>query len=303
MISTLQDFEDGTTFELFVLEKICPAIEKRSNEVLDLRSEDEVHKHSSVVDCADEAVNGLKATLTPLLFGAAWKVLDLLLEYAFDRAGIKPRQHPKPGRPPTWKIDEKQKYAQEARGDISVLGCSPGVWTALLLTYAGTVEHRHCLVHRTAKVSEESGVLEGVDRNDLPLKPLTREEQVALAKISGLVARGVLSGRIEQRSEENLKYYLNVLGAHSGFSQFAVGKVSPPIEIKLLLTQEDGIYFFNLSGVLERVRKIFPTANCFNLNIDVPDGSGRHLFALAENCPSGKWAIDLDALPPWLELR
>lgn len=176
------------------------------------------------------------------------------------------------------------------------------MWAALLRTYAGTVEHRHCLVHRTARVNEESGVLEGVDRNDLPLKPLTREEQVALAKLSGLVARGALNGGIAQRSEEHLKYYLNTLCAHSGSARFTVGDAAAPVEIRLALAQEGGKFFLNMNGVLEKAKARF-SAKHFDLNIDVPDGSGRHLFALAENCPSGKMAIDLDALPSWLELR
>jgi hypothetical protein len=213
-----------------------------------------------------------------------------------NRAGLSPARR-------DWAIAEKQQHALSASGDLSVLGCSNAVWAAILRVYAGTVEHRHCLVHRTAKVDATSGTLEGVDRNNQPLKPLTREEQAALAKASGLIARSVVAGGMDRRSEDHLKYYLDLLRNHSGSSAFGVGGVNAPVDIKLALAQEDGCFVLDMNGVLERARKTFQTVAHFNLLMDVPDGSGRHLFAQAESCPPGKSTIDLNALPPWLEYR
>jgi hypothetical protein len=214
------------------------------------------------------AVDRLKDKLAPLLFGAAWKVLDLLLEFALNRAGFSPARR-------DWAIAEKQQHASAGHGDPSVLGCSKPLWTALLSIYDATVEHRHCLVHRTAKVDATSGTLEGIDRNKQPLKPLSREEQVALAKVAGLVARAVVQGGIDRRSEDHLKYYLDLLRAHSGLAAFGVGGVSAPVDILLALLQENGRLILDMNGVLERARRTFPTVAHFNLLVDVPDGSGR----------------------------
>lgn len=298
MISTPQEFEEGTAFELYVLETMRPAIEQHGHTNIDLRaSKTNVAVGITLTEnLSAGAVDQLKDTLAPLLFGAAWKVLDLLLEFALNRAGLRSAHR-------DWSIADKQQHALEARGDPRVLGCSHPVWATLLQVYARTVEHRHCLVHRTAKVNSTSGVLEGVDRNNQPLKPLTRDEQVALAQVSGLVARGVVGGGIPRRSEDHLKHYLNRLGVHTGLPAFEVGGVSAPVEIKLALVQEDGQFFLDMSAILERVHKTFPTVAHFDLTIDVPDGSGRHLFAQAEACPSGKSLVDLDALPSWLEYR
>lgn len=297
MITTPQEFEDATTFELYLLENLYPAIGQQDSTYIDLRKNSVASVNISITEslCAD-AVDSLKEKLAPLLFGAAWKVLDLLLELALNRADIRPIRH-------DWTIAEKQQHALSTRSIPSVLMCSQEVWAALLRVYAGTVEHRNCLVHRTANVNATSGTLECVGKNNRPLKPLTRAEQVSLAKISGLVARAVVAARIGQRTEEHLKYYLDLLHEHSGLPKFGANEALEPVEIKLSLAQEDGAFFLDMDGVVERARKTFPTIIHFNLMIDVPGDSCRHLVAQAEDCPPGKTPVDLNAPPSWLKYR
>jgi hypothetical protein len=298
MITTSQEFEESTAFELYVLETVRPAIEQHGEASIDLRGGKTIAPVSININesLSAGAVDRLKDELAPLLFGAAWKVLDLLLEFALNRAGLSPA-----GLDLT--IADKRRHALNASGDLSVLGCSNQVWAGVLLVYATTVEHRHCLVHRTAKVDATSGTLEGIDRNRQPLKPLTRDEQVTLAKASGLIARGVVGGGLDQRSEDHLKYYLDLLRAHSGLAAFGVGGASAPVDIMLTLVHENGRVILDMNDVLERARKTFQTVSYFNLLIDVPDGSGRRLFAQAEACPPGQTTIDLNALPAWLAFR
>jgi hypothetical protein len=152
-------------------------------------------------------------------------------------------------------------------------------------------------------VDATSGTLEGVDRNQQRLKPLSRDQQVALAKVAGLVARGVVEGGIDRRSEDHLKYQLDQLAVHSGMPAFGVGGTSAPVDILLTSVQKNGIFILDMNGVMEQARKTFSTVAHFNILIDVPDGSGRRLFAYAENCPPGKSTIDLKTLPPWLQYR
>ncbi len=298
MITTLQEFEESTAFELYVLETVRPAIEQHDGACIDLRGGKTVAEVSVIFNDSlyAEAVDSLKDKLAPLLFGAAWKVLDLLLEFALTSATLAPARH-------DWSIAEKQQHAQSASGDKGVLGCSQQVWTAVLSVYAATVEHRHCLIHRTAKVDATSGTLEGVDRGNQPLKPLTRDEQVALAKASGLIARRVVAGGLDRRAEDHLKYYLDLLGAHSGLPRFGISGINAPVDILLTLMNDGGRLILDMSGVVERAREVFQTVAHFNLLIDVPDGSGRRLFAQAEACPPGQTTINLNALPAWLELR
>jgi hypothetical protein len=63
------------------------------------------------------------------MFGAAWKVVDLLLEFALNRAGLAPGRN-------DWSIAEKQQHALSGRGDRAVLRCSQPAWETLLRVYA-----------------------------------------------------------------------------------------------------------------------------------------------------------------------
>ncbi|WP_156919349.1 hypothetical protein [Azovibrio restrictus] len=296
MITTPQEFEDSTAFELYVLEKVRPPLEQHGVDSIDLRDEEKTAVSSSIcVSVCASAVEQLKDELTPLLFGAAWKVIDLLLEFALNNRGLSPKSQ-------DWKITEKQNHARNGAGNRCVLGCSPPVWDALLQVYAATVEHRHCLVHRTASI-DAAGTLNGVDRNQQPLTPLSRKEQIAFAKAANLVARAVIAGGITLRSEDHLKFQLDQLTNHSRVIAFGVGEPNAPVEILLSLTNENGQIVLDMSGILERAKKTMPMVHHFDVLMDVPDGSGRRLFAYAENCPEGRSVIDLAALLPWLEYR
>lgn len=298
MILNRQDFEEGTAFELYVLETVRPAIERHGGASIDLRGSATVAAVTVSISesISGQALDGLKDQLSPLLFGAAWKVFDLLLEYALNAASLPPARH-------DWSIAEKQRHALNGQGDRAVLGCSQGVWQALLSVYTNTVEHRHCLVHRTAKVDPATGTLDGADRDHNPLRSLTRDEQVALAKAAALAARGVLSDGIDKRSEDHLKYQLDQLISHTGAQAFGVGGPNAPVDIYLALSQENGVYVLDITGVLERARGTFATVAHFNILVDVPDGTARKLFGYAETCPPGRSTIDLVALPPWLTYR
>lgn len=147
---------------------------------------------------------------------------------------------------------------------------------------------------------EHSG---GVDRNNQPLKPLTRDEQIAFAKVASLAARAAGKGGIDRRIEDYLKYHLDQLAKHSSMPPFGVGGASAPANILLSLTNENGAFVLDMTGVLNKASITFPTVAHFDLWIDVPDGSGCRLFAKGEDCPQGKSTIDLKALPQWLEFR
>lgn len=298
MITTAKEFVESTAFELYVIETVRPAIEQHGGASIDLRGSKTVAAVSMVVrdSLLSASIDSLNDKLAPLIFGAAWKVIDLLLEFALNRGSLSPARR-------DWTIAEKQQHALNGSGDTTVLGCPRTVWETLLRIYAATVEHRHCLVHRTAAVDATSGALGGVDRNNHRLKPLTRDEQIAFAKVASLAARAASKGGIDRRFEDHLKYHLDQLAKHSSMPTFGVGGASAPVDILLSLTSKNGAFVLDMTGVLEQARKTFTTVAHFDLLIDVPDGSGRRLFAKAEDCPQGKSTIDLKTLPQWLEFR
>ena len=88
MIQTVEDFEEATFFERLALDRARPVLGDESTDEIDLRSPDQnggivmhVRLHCSV---SGDAVNSMAVALTPLLFGAARKILDLFVELALN---------------------------------------------------------------------------------------------------------------------------------------------------------------------------------------------------------------------------
>ena len=109
MITTQSDFEDETAWERTVLILAVPLMPlTASGDVLDLRTGSIATTLSSLAlssTVGSAAVEELRNSLLPLLFGAAWKIMDLGLELAFALAGLAPQN----GR--RWKINEKLQHA------------------------------------------------------------------------------------------------------------------------------------------------------------------------------------------------
>jgi hypothetical protein len=100
MITTQNEFENETAWERTVLALAIPVMPlTASGTSLDLRTSNISIELTSTVGSG--AVEELRNSLLPLLFGAAWKITDLALELAFALAGLAPQN----GR--RWRIDEK----------------------------------------------------------------------------------------------------------------------------------------------------------------------------------------------------
>lgn len=298
-LTTVTNYADAIAFELYALESNRASPARLESTSIDMRSGSGASVQASIClheNLSQTHVDQVYYKLAPLMFGAAWKVLDLLLELALNRHRHSP--------PKVWRIDEKQQHARDGDGDYLVLTSSKPLWNVVLKLYDATVEHRHCLVHRTAKVNVESGTFEGVDRPGLPITPLTRAEQIAIARLAGVVARGVIKGGMDRRDEDQLRYLLNQVIRHTGAPPFSVsGGLNAPIDILMTLERTGDHLVLDMTGVLDRARARFRTAAHFDLLVDIPGESERKLFARAEEVPAGRTVIDLAALPPWLSFR
>src|SRR5688500_1766903 len=94
-----------------------------SGAALDLRTSDITIEHTSSL--GDERRDKLRNSLLPLLFGAAWKILDLALELAFAQAGLAPEK----GKQLT--IKAKSRRAAAHRGSLPGLSTETDIWHAL----------------------------------------------------------------------------------------------------------------------------------------------------------------------------
>src|SRR5262249_46475356 len=146
------ELDDATTFERLALATGFPLLPNPATVAqasLDLRSPNRgvTLGAMAVENLGAQARQDVIDQLRPLFFGAAWKVLALVLEFAFFADGHRPQAS---GR---WRIDEKQKLARRHRGKCPPWMALPDLWARICALYEETAEARHCLVHRRITIS------------------------------------------------------------------------------------------------------------------------------------------------------
>ncbi len=298
MITTIAEFQEAVAFETYLLDKMLPVISGEENGSIDLRGDSAVAavQISISENMSAGAVESVKNDLAPLMFGAAWKVLDLALELTFNTGGLTPDRRSGS----EWSIAAKQTFAAQGAGNFSCLTAEQRVWAAIGSLYANTVEHRHCLVHRTAVIDSSSGELGGKNRAGNMLLGLSLDQQKAIARIASLVAEGIVQGGITSRNQDHLCYFLDQVMPHTGQTPFGITRQGSPAEILTELKVVGEQLVVDVQAAAEKAANVFQGVLHFNVVFDIPDGSGRKLKANLEEIPSGQVVVDLEALPHWL---
>ena len=298
MIKTVNDFYEATLFECLALDRAHPVLRDDSTDEIDLRSP---HQHGGVVmhvqlrcSISGDAVNSLTVALTPLLFGAAWKILDLFVELSLNSTG-QPRKK--------WNIVDKATAARRGDGLQSLLTDDSGIWRATLALYAATVEHRHCVVHRTAQFSSQAMQLAGIDKNGAALQPLTKTELDAFLTVAQEVASAVIAGGLKPRSADYLRYELDQLREHTGRPELGGMRRSKPVIVRMVPTPVAGqLYEIDFKAAYEQAAKRRPHSH-YDVWIDCPDDSGRILFARMDDVPMETVRFGLNSPPAFLQFR
>jgi hypothetical protein len=234
-----------------------------------------------------------RLALRPLLVGAAWKVLDLLLEEALDQAGVPPDQAR------GYSIGFKQRQAQAAAARPTQLTAS--VWGSLMAVYDATVEIRHSLVHRRVHI-DASGSLVGIDRYGQPLRPMRSREQEAFARVVLVASDQALAPRTDARSTTRLVRHLADLAALHGQSTTASAAPDVVPELTVIIDPDPADqqrYLLDMADV--RARNSFSAAGgCADLIIKPRDRPGQELCGRLEEAPPGVVSLDPDNPPLWL---
>jgi hypothetical protein len=208
VISSLTEFEESTAFERWTVEALVPlpARTPHGGRVDAVTGAVTIAVQPAVVRVYAGGLREVPVDLRPLAFGAAWKVLDLMLELAFRNAGTTaPRGE--------LRIARKKVLARQAHGALVPLTTDRDLWRTLTSIYVATIEARHSLVHRLPDVDRNTGTLTGHDRNGQPLVPITAEEQEAFCRAIQRAASAVLAGRISPRERADLAWQLDQLQA------------------------------------------------------------------------------------------
>lgn len=301
-ISTTGDFAESTEFERLVLDRLMPCYGSGSSEEMDLRealagSGPVQVTISGTLSLSAHAVAEATANMLPLLFGAAWKLLDLIIELALQQGAA-------PSDTGHWPIQTKAKALASGKANAAVLGADPPLWAALVALYINTTEHRHCLVHRLAGFCPQSLTLSGVDRLGQPLRSLRREQLQGFVRAAQIAAEAVIEGGLKPRQADHLRYELDQLRDQTGQPALGGARIARPLIVRMiLLPSGDGGFEADFAYVCQKARRTSPQRVHCDLWIEIPDDSSRMLCARMEDVPEQKVRVDLNNLPPYLAWR
>lgn len=310
MPSTVSEFEDDTAFERLVLDRATPLLPTaQARSVIDLRQTG----HTSVAvqpgtigarvniflsDSAGSPSSPLTVEdLRPLIFGAAWKVLDLLVEVALHSAGICPRDGQRYG------IDEKSgKAGGGVVPAVAPFDARADIWLRLMRTYWSTTELRHALVHRQVKINPGTGEMNAVPEQEKPIpQPLTASEQIAFCRTVQGAAEAVISGALSARRRRPLLWVLDQLIAHHKQLPFGAARIEGVIPT--VLAGADSVSHdevaVNVPAIFAKARQAVGGVSFYDLQIYLPDG--RILMGALEEAPRRSVTFPVEQPPSWLQ--
>jgi hypothetical protein len=294
VISSLVEFEEATAFERWALGALVPLPAARPHRaVKDIENNAvRVTAGTEVVRVYAGGIAEVQVDLRPLAFGAAWKVIDLLIELALSQAGL--------GTGGQMTIADKVKQVKKAVGNCPPLSSDNALWSALMSVYAGTEEIRHSLVHRRAEVDQATGELTGRDKNGQPLVPITAEQQEAFCRVAQRATQAVLAKAISPRERSDLAWNLDQL-VNLHRQALLGGQQMAHAPLALAPTRMSGsAVLVNAPALLGELRKNFPDPAAYDASFELPDG--RHLLVELDQAPSTEVAVDPGALPAWAVL-
>lgn len=142
------------------------------------------------------------------MFGAAWKILDLVVE---DSLGPLP---PRPnGRPRYWRIEDKAAEVLAFSGAIK--GRKPFTrrnpeWMAAMRMYANTKGLRHAVTHRDAGRDANGNLdIEVTDnQGNTQRYVMSLDEQFAFCRATRRLIDAVLTQQLDARNRDDLAFHL-----------------------------------------------------------------------------------------------
>ena len=177
MPTTITELVDDTAFERLVLDRAFPLMPSSGGaaSVVDLGTSGSIsvavtpQPAVASVSVSSSDSSGSPAgqlpvdTVRPLIFGAAWKVLDQIVELALEQTGV---SH---DRGSDYTIKLKTQFA--AVGGVRALppfDRYTAVWGRIMLLFAATAELRNSLAHRQLAVDPSSGAISATPRPGQP---------------------------------------------------------------------------------------------------------------------------------------
>lgn len=231
--------------------------------------------------------------IRPLLFGTAWKVLDLFMDVLMANNQL-PTSYL--GR---YSIAAKVRSARS--GQLAQDLLEQGTWDALRHAYAATDQLRHSLVHRRVTV-DEHGTLTGHDERGVALAPtLSLDEQEAMARAAQRLGEAASQGLpVDARTERDLGAWLTRLSALHGVSLGAGEPLAVIRELTVVVYRDP-----ESRAYLLPVPELWALPNlagdgAVDLVVEFSDQPGIIARGRLEDAPTEVVQLSPAALPSWL---
>lgn len=281
------DFLTDIAFERFALHEFCHQPGQSSDlMMIDLRGPNR-RLSSCVSSVAFASDSGrLRSAMASLAFGAAWKVIDLMIEHVLIAASP-----PRSGRVT---IKSKADFATNNRSDLLVAVHHGDLVDRIAALYRATVELRHALTHRSVTYQ---GNLLSDGTTSMSLDSIDAFAHLALS-IADVIASS--SGTIDQRTFLDMAHWLNLLGALHRLSP--IPNAQPKREIPLVLVaaqqRDDGAWVVNTKSAMAGAMGVLSTNRWFDAEIHFPDANHAPLRIQLDAAPADVEVVVTPGSPP-----
>jgi hypothetical protein len=310
MPTTITELADDTAFERFVLDRTFPLMPSSGGaaSVVDLGKSGSIgvavtpqpaiaRVSVSLSDSSRSPEGQLSVdTVRPLIFGAAWKVLDQLVELALEQAG---ESHDR-GNDYTIKL-KTQSAAGGVVPALRPLDRHTAVWKQIMMLFASTAELRNSLAHRQLVVDRSSGAISTTSRPGQPAAAaVTADAQAAFCQLASGAVNAVIAGTISNRQAAQLRWNLDRLGAHHGqpaFGDSSATGLIPRVIVRPTVS-EVGDLVLDFAAIRADAASAVGGVSHYDLEIHLPDG--RILACGLEEAPTTPTRISVSAPPTWL---
>lgn len=297
MIQSLTDLEEATAFERMTVRTIFPApIRMPGRPSLDLRT-NAIYLYAESARSADDGRAETIKQLRPLVFAAAWKILDVVVELALHQDGLSPSHK-------EWRITEKVTHARKAAGVVVPLSSRRDLWWRVAQLYAETEEARNCLIHRKFVMSAGGDITSLADRGGNLKADVSASDQEAFCRVAEAVASSAIAKRFTPRDERDLSWWLDQLTRHHGQPPLAKGggRVRSIESVAVNATSTAQGWVLNLADTKKKAASSFQDRPYVDVEIFFPGAAFAPLRGRLEEAPDDPtFLLDPSAPPSWVD--
>lgn len=300
MTFSLTQFGENSAFERYVLDEMAPALPRFFGAQIVDYTDDMLRIHAVVSPMPAQATASINGAgqmaaidITPMVFGAAWKILDVLADAILGK-----KQN---GDPLT--IEAKCSQALTGNGPPRQKPFSnePDLWKRVMHLYGNTMDLRHSVVHRQLVPRNDSN-LEATPNlgQTAPATVMTPEELSYFFRMVQGFSAALIAERISTRERLNLAFLINQLHRHHGLVQLAGREITRYVVVLAKpQVSPSGMFEFDARPAMAEARARWPTA-AIDLFLFMPDGNV--LGGALEDAPTDRPAsVNPNSPPRWLD--